>query len=215
MITKQRPPLIYTIERSGTNFICHCFNYIFLNPVSTHDKNKKFTFGEDIDYKKYRVFSTIREPKELLLSEIYSLYEQLPDFSLTESELIYKAKQILTKQTEYLKDLINHEDFYIMPFEYFTKDTYSFFIRLAEENSFSNIQKQKIDYYDFFKNPLADISESSTANKIRYPREYKKEIREYIEKCLKLQELSESIGQVKDLYNILIKRYDDGQYRTT
>ena len=84
MITKQRPPLIYTIERSGTNFICHGFNYIFLNPVSTHDKNKKFTFGEDIDYKKYRVFSTIREPKELLLSEIYALYEQLPEFSLEE-----------------------------------------------------------------------------------------------------------------------------------
>lgn len=211
MSHKPKPPLIYTIERSGTNFISYCFNHIFLNPINTHNKNKKFTTGQDINYKEYKIFATIRDPKDIVVSEIYTLYEQFPNFSLTDTEFIYKAKQLLNKQKYYLNDLINHKDFYIMPFEYFTKDTYNFFIKLAQENHFSGIQYLKIKENDFFKNPLKIILENESIDKIRYPREYKDQLKKHIEESMNLEDLPNIIDEMNKLYNILLKRYEDGQ----
>lgn len=208
---KNKDPLIYTIERSGTNFIAYCFNHIFPNIIVTHNKNKKFTDGEDIDYKDYKIFATIRSPRDIVVSEIYSLHEDFPNFSTTTDEFIRRAEGFLSKQKAYLKDLIDHEDFYIMPFEYFTRDTYNFFVRLAQENNFSGIQYLKIKDNNFFKDPLKTILENDLIDKKRVPRDYKDAIRNHIQDSMYLQPLQKSLLEADAMYNILLKRYNDGQ----
>lgn len=211
MIEESRPPLIYTIERSGTNFISYAFSHIFVNPINTHNKNKKFTDGEDIDYKDYDVFATIRDPKEIIISDIYVLYEENPDFSPLPTEIVYIAKKNCKLQEKYLNDLIENKNFYIMPFKYFTKDTHKFFIKFADENNFSDIQKQKIEDFDFFKNPLLTISQDKRTDKKRYPRVYKEDIREYINNSLELEDMPDVLNKINKLYDVLLKRYEDGQ----
>lgn len=214
MIHKPKPPLIYTIERSGTHFISYCFNHVFLNPINTHNKNKKFTYGEDIDYKNYKVFATIRDPKDIVISEMYTLYEEFESFRPNNEEFVYKAKQFLNKQKDYLYDLIEHKDFYIMPFKYFTEDTYTFFVRLAKENSFSDVKYSQIINNSFFKNPMIEILQDESSNKLRFPREYKEKIRTHIKECMELEDLPEKVEEINKLYRVLLKRYDDGQVNT-
>jgi hypothetical protein len=211
MTEESKPPLIYTIERSGTNFISYAFSHIFVNPISTHNKNKKFTNGEDIDYKDYDVFATIRDPKEIIISDIYVLYEENFDFSPSSSEIVYIAKKNCKLQENYLNDLIENKNFYIMPFEYFTKDTYKFFIKFSDENNFSDDQKQKIQNFIFFKDPLGTILQDKRTDKKRYPRVYKEGIREYIKNSLELEDMPDVLNKINKLYNILLKRYEDGQ----
>lgn len=204
-----KPPLIYTIQRSGTHFIAHCFNYLFDRPIVTHNKNKKHTTGESINYKDYKVFATIREPKEIIISELTIIYEN-GETIFHEESLIKKIDELLNIQEIYFNDLINNKDFYIMPFKIFTNDTKKFFIRLARENNFLSKQRETIRIDLFFKTPLEHILKYSKEDQ-RYPRKNNIKVKDQIEELVEKLSLLGYFDYVNSLYQILEERYFNGQ----
>jgi len=213
-----KPPLIYTIERSGKHFINYCFDYLFNDSViSTHDKTRKNTLGEHIDYKNYKVFATIREPKNIIISELNLIYEMKPNIVYEKKEIVFReeylierTKLLLDIQKAYFNDLIDNKDFYIMPFKFFTKDTKQFFLKLATDNCLSQEMVDKINTDLFFNNPLEHIFKD-LYDPIRYPRNndniFKKQILLLVQKFY----MDGKFDHVNKLYSTLEKRYLNGQ----
>jgi hypothetical protein len=201
-----KPILVYTLERTGTHFVSHCLNHIFNDVITTHDKSKDSTIGTDINYKDYKVFVTIRDPKKTLTSSlIFGINENEYGH---EEDLTFVAKQLIDRQIVYFNDILDNENFYILSFEDFTTKTKDIFIKFAIDNNLSEIQKTKIKNNNFFDNPLSEILNSLTTDKRRYPRDKSDKGVENVQKTLELKEIKEYLSISESLYNKVIDRYN-------
>lgn len=200
-----KPILLYTLERTGTNFASYCFYHISNDTITTHNKSKAFTTGKDINYKDYKVFVTVRNPKETLISSLLFMISEYRH----QEDITADAKNLIDKQIVYFNDILDNENFYILSFEDFTTKTKDIFIKLAIDNNLLEIQKTKTKIKDnpFFDDPLSEILNSPTTDKKRYPRDKDYKGIEDVQKTLELKEIKEYLSISESLYNKIIDRY--------
>jgi hypothetical protein len=200
---------LYTLEGTGTNFMSTCLSELFKNTVVSHNKDEAYKYNRKINYKEYNVYSTIRNPKESLFSIMYLGYEK-NSFTTLDEEII-DVERLIKKQEAYMNELIDNKDFYIMPFEYFTKDTKNFFLKLIKENEIPDLFYNEVLNNNFFKDPLANILSYGKVNKKRYPREKNIHMKIRFEELSEISNIKNKIEENNKLYEQLKQRYDNGQ----
>lgn len=202
-----KPPLLYTLERTGTNFVSYCFNHLYPNIINTHDKNKNNTSGNDIDYRDYSVFVTVRNPTDTLRSSLLYMIEENQQVDFSDEMIFLSCKELIDRQIFYFKDILDHSDFYIMSFEDFTSNTRNVFLKLASDNNFPEAKIINIQNKSFFENPLDEILSNSTSDKTRFPREKSYIGKDKVDKALELKEIQDYFSLAQSLYIQVMDRY--------
>lgn len=200
---KEKKALIYTIPRTGTNFLSYAFNVICPKVVMTHDYNREGTFGEKIKIEEYDVFVSLRKPKDSLESNL------IADNPISKEEIDERIDHLINENIKYFNIILENKNFYIMNFEHFTVNTKNVFLKLQEDKGYHPYTRETINTSEFFKNPISFINQDKEADLTRYPRakdeEKLKKFREIANSEIvksQLVDLEKLYYQVLDRYNI-------------
>lgn len=194
--------MVYTLPRTGTNFLAQCF-YIFCPTVmSTHDKDRLNTYGEKIDYKEYDVFVSLRKPKDALLSNLYTYNP------ISTEQIKYAINKYIYENTEYFITILKNKDFYIMKFEDFTEDAKNVFLKLRKDKNYDLVVERTINNYPFFDNPLKTLLENKDTDLSRFPRTKDKASLEKFEEIVNSESVESQLFYLQDLYDQLLERYN-------
>lgn len=194
--------MIYTVERTGTNFLAQAFFVFCPTVILTHDKNRLGTTGEAIDYKEYDVFVSLRKPKDTLLSNLYA------NDPISEEQIQYAVNKLINKNIEYFNIVLRNPEFYIMKFEDFTTDTKNVFLKLQKDKNYDLTVKRKIKSCSFFNHPLKTILENENTDRMRYPR-IKDEARlEKFDNIVNSESVKSQLVDLEKLYDQLLERYN-------
>ena len=194
--------MIYTVTRTGTNFLAHAFFVFCPTVILTHDKNRLGTDGEEIDYKEYDVFVSLRKPKDTLLSNLYA------DNPISEEQIDYALNKLINKNIEYFTIILTNPEFYIMKFEDFTTDTKNVFLKLQKDKNYDVSVKKTINNYPFFNHPLETILENKDTDPIRYPRIKDKAKLEKFENIVNSEKVKSMLVDLEKLYDRVLDRYN-------
>jgi hypothetical protein len=202
-----KPVLIYTLPQTGSNFLSWCFNHVFENVVMTHNKDRANTDGEEINYKAYYVFVSVRKPQDTIKSSLSALIEK--DKVIPEPEILVREVEVLIKkQTDYFIDILNNKKFFIMTFESFTKNFKASLFKIMDNdnNKFlvmrKDILKKSLDLED----ALESIIKQGKEDPIRYPREKSLLGAKEIDMALKNETIKEKLIVLEALYRRVLER---------
>jgi hypothetical protein len=202
-----KPVLIYTLPQTGSNFLVWCFRQVFENVVMTHDKDREYTNGKEINYKSYYVFVSVRKPQDTIKSSLLAIIEQ--DKAIPEQEILVREIEVLIeKQTNYFIDILNNKKFFIMIFESFTRNFKATLFKIMdnENNKFLVMRKDILKKSLSLENPLEAIIEEGREDTIRYPREKSLLGEKEIDMALKNQIIKEKLIALEELYQRVLNR---------
>jgi hypothetical protein len=199
--------LIYTLEKTGTNFLAFCFYPFPKDITTTHNKHKKETLGEAINYKDYDVFVSLRNPKDTIISSLEGMVDEFP-IEFSEDQLVDSVQKLINRHTVYFNDILRNEDFYIMKFEDFTTNTKSVFLKLIKDMNFHQDLEKIVRNNPLYNEPLRYILQNKSTNKQRFPRVKNKTDREKFYKIFDLESISPQLTDLEELYNKVLDRYN-------
>jgi hypothetical protein len=201
--------LIYTLEKTGTHFLLVSFDYFIKDITITHNKHKKHTLGEDINYKEYDVFVSLRNPKDTIISSLQGMVDEFPT-EFSKEQLTDATQKLINRHIIYFIDILEHEDFYILKFEDFTINIKDVLLKLIKDKNFQpkmlleNIVKNN----PFYNDPLKYILQNKSLDKNRFPRvKYKKDTEKFYE-IFDLEGIKTQLTDVEHLYNKVLYRYN-------
>lgn len=202
-----KPVLIYTLPKTGSNFLVWCFRQVFENVVMTHDKDREYTNGKEINYKSYYVFVSVRKPQDTIKSSLLAIIEQ--DKAIPEQEILVREIEVLIeKQTNYFIDILNNKKFFIMIFESFTRNFKATLFKIMDNknNKFLVMRKDILKKSLSLENALEAIIEEGREDTIRYPREKSLLGEKEIDMALKNQIIKEKLIALEELYQRVLNR---------
>jgi hypothetical protein len=194
--------MIYTLTRTGSNFLAQAFFVFCPTVIITHDNNRLGTNGEKIDYKEYDVFVSLRKPKDTLLSNLYA------DNPISKEQINYAINKLISINTEYFNIVLRNPEFYIMKFEDFTTDTKNVFLKLQKDKNYDVSVKRTINNYPFFNHPLETILENKNTDRRRYPRIKDKEKLEKFDNIVNSESVKSQLVDLEKLYDQVLERYN-------
>ena len=202
-----KPVLIYTLPQTGSNFLSWCFNNVFENVVMTHDKDREYTNGKEINYKSYYVFVSVRKPQDTIKSSLLAIIEQ--DNVIPEPEiLVMEIEELIKKQTDYFIDILNNKKFFIMIFESFTINFKATLFKIMDNknNKFLVTRKDILKKSLSLESALDAIIEEGREDPIRYPREKSLLGEKEIDMALKNEIIKEKLIVLEALYRRVLER---------
>jgi hypothetical protein len=194
--------MIYTVTRTGSNFLAQAFFVFCPTVILTHNKDRLGTDGKEIDYKEYDVFVSLRKPKDTLLSNLYA------DNPISEEQIEYAINKLINKNIEYFNIVLRNPEFYIMKFEDFTTDTKNVFLKLQKDKNYDVSVKRTINNYPFYNHPLETILENKDTDPIRYPRIKDKAKLEKFENIVNSESVKSQLVDLEKLYDQVLERYN-------
>ena len=194
--------MIYTLPRTGSNFLSHCFYLFCPTVIITHNKNKIGTDGEAINYKDYDVFVSLRKPKDALSSNLYA------NNPISKEQVDYNINKLINENIEYFQIILRNQNFYIMKFEDFTTDTKNVFLKLQKDKNYSTEVKKIINNYPFFKDPLKTILNKKETNPDRYPRIKDEAKLQKFEDIANSETVKSQLVYLEKLYDQVLDRYN-------
>jgi hypothetical protein len=199
---KNKKALIYTIPRTGTNFLSFGLNVICPQVFMTHDHTKKGTVGEKINIKDYDVFVSLRKPKDSLQSNL------LADNPISEEEIYIRVNHNIDENIKYFNIVLENKSFYIMKFEDFTTDTKNVFLKLCKDKKYHPYTEKIINTHKFFEDPMSFIKTNKEADLTRYPRIKNKEKVEQFRKIVNSETVKSQLVYLENLYDQVLDRYN-------
>jgi hypothetical protein len=167
--------IIYGLTRSGNNFLSLCLSKFFGEQVG-HSHTKSY-INILINKNNNLVFAIIRDPSDLILSEIYMQYTSNDNYIQDEKikGLIKNHSKIIER---YFDFILKYKDYvHICGFDSFTKDLSLFLFNLQKY-----IDGDMPDII-WANNPMSNIDIYQI--KDRLPREYDMEVRNKIKELIK------------------------------
>jgi hypothetical protein len=201
--------LIYTLPKTGTHFLAFCFGPFLKDITMTHDKNKKHTLGEEINYKEYDVFVSLRNPKDTIISSLQATADR-SHIEFSKEQLTDATQKLINEHIIYFIDILENENFYILKFEDFTINIKDVLLKLIKYKNFQTmvVMEDIVKNNPLYNDPLKYIRQNKSLDKNRFPRVKYKTDTEKFYKIFDLEDIKTQLTYVEYLYNKGLYRYN-------